>query len=372
MTGRARLNAVLEGRPTDRVPTQMVFYDGYLARCAGREQWEFDYGKAEDQYQMQLAAVRRHPDNDGLWTWTGMNRNPVADVRVVRVDGVPFALFGDGTKKALADDPSDGLWNRTPAEQTAVWERNRVRNTKEIGTKMGRIVSADELLERECYSVLSRLVTTAADAFFWVNHSSLFSGAAGHLGGASEAWMATITEPELVEAVLEYHMHQQVEYIVAAARAGAQGVWNCFMYEGANILSPTTWRTLVKPRVARVVAKSRELGLKHVAWFLDDCRPLVRDLMDIGIHGIATEQPRDDYQCEPGDLRCAGGDELCIFSWFWEEDLLKANLETLHTTLHRHYREAGNGKPFVVATPGLTQEYDPSTIDALIAAAKSL
>ena len=372
MNGRARLTAVLEGKSTDRVPIQMVFYDGYFARCAGKAQWQFDYGTAEDQYEMQLVAVRRHPDNDGLWTWTGMNRNPVSGVRTEIVNGRPFAVFDDGKRKLLSDSPADGLWNRTPAEQQAVWDRNRIRSVQEVEQKMGPVVSADELSRRQCYDILAKLVSNAPNTFFWVNHSSLFSGVAGHVGGASEAWMATITEPDLLEAALEHHMYQQIEYVEAAARAGAHGVWNCFMYEGANILSPSTWRAMVKPRVAKVVARSRQLGLKHVAWFLDDCRPLVGDLMDIGIHGVATEQPRDNYQCEPGDLRRAAGKDLVLFGWFWEEDLLNARYDRLRSTLQKHYREAGGRDPFVVSSPGLTQECDPVVVDFLIEEAGKL
>ena len=206
---------------------------------------------------------------------------------------------------------------------------------------MGAVIPAGKLLKRESYGILRNLVHTAKDTFIWVNHSSLFAGTAGFLGGLEEAWIATITNPALVEAVIEYHAYQQLEYLEAAATAGGQGIWHCFMNEGANILQPVAWRKLVKPYIAKLIEKSHSLGLKHVAWFLDDCRPLVGDLIDIGIDGIATEQPRGDRTA-----------------------LLK--------TLRRQFHDAGNGNPFVVSTPGLTQEYEPAVVDFIIEAALEL
>ncbi len=150
-------------------------------------------------------------------------------------------------------------------------------------------------------------------------------------------------------------------------------MWNCFMYEGANILSPAAWRSLVKPFVAPLVKRAHDHGMKYAAWFLDDCRPLVPDLIEMGIDGVATEQPRADYDCEPGDLRrLAGSRDLCLFGWFWESDLLKENRDAIRRTLRRQYDEAGSGKPFVVATPGLTQEFGQDVVDFVLEEAMGL
>ncbi|MFH0965524.1 MAG: uroporphyrinogen decarboxylase family protein [Planctomycetota bacterium] len=374
MTGADRIAAALAGRPTDRVPTNVVFYEGYMAHCAGREQWEFDYGTAQDQLDMQLAAIRRHPDNDGFWTWTGMNRHPVIDMHVERVEDRPWAVFDDGRRKALDDNPANTPWNRTPDEVRRNHEAIRVRTAAELDEKLGPIVLAAELAQNESHTNLARLVREVGEkTFLWVNFSSLFSTALGRLGGPEEGWIATSTDPALVETVMERCMKQHVEYIDAAAASGGHGMWNCFMNEGANILSPATWRTLVKPFVAPLVKRAHGHGMKYVAWFLDDCRPLVGDLIEMGIDGIVTEQPRVAYKCEPGDLRrLAKSKDICLFGWFWERDLMRGDRDAIRRTLRAQYEEAGNGKPFVVATPGLTQEFDPRVVDMVIEEARLL
>lgn len=155
------------------------------------------------------------------------------------------------------------------------------------------------------------------------------------------------------------------EAIAAGARAGGHGVWHCFMHEGTDILSPETWRRMVKPRVATLVTRAHACGLKHVAWFLNDCRALLPDLLEIGIDGLATEQPRAAYHAEPGDLRrLAGQAKLCLFGWLWEDDLLKGDRAAIRATLDKQYREAG--EPFVVNTPGLTQEFAPEVMDMVL------
>ena len=367
------MTAVLEGKATDRVPVNIIFYQGYTAHCAGRKQWEFDYGSAADQYEMQLAAIRRHPGNDGYYTWSGMNREPIPDMHVKIIDGKPRAFFKDGRKKELSDSPANSPWNRSSREMQNNWEGKRVHSTKEIERKMGPVIPCRDLLNRKSYSVLSSLLEQEGEnTFLWINHSSLFSGALGFLGGPSEGWMATLTEPALVEAVLEHHMFSQIEYIKAAAKIGGHGIWNCFMNEGTNILSPDTWRRMVKPRVAQIVAKSHELGMKHIAWFLDDCRQLVGDLMDIGIDGLATEQPRVNYNCEPGDLRKIAGNNFPLFGWFRDEDLIEGNPEIIRKTLRRQYSDSGDGNPFVVGAPGLTQEVEQDVVEFIIEEAGNL
>ena len=364
---KAAIIAALEGRSLDRLPIQILTYDGYYARCAGRKQWEFDYGTIAGQLEMQLAAIRRHPQVDAWWTWTGMNRGPQPGVRINVVDGDPFAVYEDGRRLPLAD--FHGMFDRSPEEHRLVLDRYRVKHQAEIEDKCGPVVNADELLARlPGYSVLRRLADQVGEEkFLWFNQSSLFASASTYLGGIEEAWIQSAENSALVEAILDYLLLLHLEYIEAGARAGGHGVWNCFMNEGANILSPETWRRLVKPRVARIVERSHQLGLKHVAWFLDDCRELVADLIEIGVDGIATEQPRGHYYCDPGELRRRAGDSnLCIFGWFLEEDLLKGNREAAGNTLRNQWMEAGGGKPFVVNTPGLTQEYDPYVIDMVI------
>gem|GEM_PF-2087268 len=374
MNGKERLTAALEGRPTDRVPLQLLFYQGYIAHCAGRELWEFEYGTAQDQFDMVLASARRHPANDGIWTQTGMNRYPVPNQRVQFIDGKPWAMFDDGRRKLLTDSSANTQWNRSPEEVRAGYERRRVRTVADVSRRVPEPVPAAELVADASHQTLRRLAGTIGDStFLWVNFSSLFSGAAEYLGGPAEAWMATHDSPDLVAAVLERCSRQYLEYIEAAARAGGHGLWNCFMNEGANILPPATWRELIKPHVAAHIARAHELGLKHVAWFLDDCRPLVQDLLEIDVDGLATEPPRVGYDCTPGDLRqLAGSNPLCIFGWFKERDLLAADRAALRQTLQCQAAAAGSGAPFVVSTPGLTGEVDAGVVDAIIEEALAL
>jgi len=374
MTGRERITAALEGRKTDKVPVMIPFYDGFIARCGKKEQWEFDYGSESEQYQMQAAAIRRFQGNDGFWTWTGTNRGPVENVSIKYEGNVPFAIFRDGSRKLLNDDPANGMWNRTPDEVRSVYAKNCIEREGDITEKLGPVIPSKELLDKPGSRVLRKLSEKFGDRkFLWTNHSSLYASALNYLGGPEEGWIRTVTEPELVYKVLGYIKEQQKEYIAAAAAAGAHGLWHCFMNEGTSILSPEVWRQLVKPHIREIAEAAHECGLKDTAWFLDDCRQLVGDLIEAGIDGLATEQPRAAYRCEPGDLRKAAGDSrLCIFGWFWEEDLLSPSREELRGSLLKQYCEAGENGSFIVSSPGLTQEFSQSTVDMIIELAGEL
>jgi hypothetical protein len=95
-------------------------------------------------------------------------------------------------------------------------------------------------------------------------------------------------------------------------------------------------------------------------------------LVEIGTDALSTESPRGAFECEPGDLRRLAGEKLCIFGWFEDLDLIKGDREAIHRTLNKQFNEAGNGRPFVVATPGITQEVAQTTIDFVIEEALKL
>ena len=374
MNGKERLVRALSGQTTDRMPVQLVLDQGYMARCAGRQRWEFDYGDQAARVEMHLAATAGHPANDGLWAWAGMNRKLMEGVEIVREADGSVAVFPDGTRRPLSDSPDQWPASKTPEQRRRGLERGRIRHPDDIDPRLGEVVPADILLRQPEFAVLKGLVDSIGDRkFIWANHSPLFSATTGFLGGKEEGWMQAVTNPELVEAVMDRIQRQHLEYIKAAALAGADGLWNGFHSEGANVLGPDTWRRLVKPRTAQTIAATHQHGLRHLSWFLDDCRALVPDLIEIGTDALATEQPRTGYECDPGDLRRLAGDSgLCIFGWFWEEHLLKQDFDSAIRTLAKQFAEVGSGGPFVLSTPLLTQEYSPAFIERLLEAALKL
>ena len=380
MTGKERIRQALRGQETDRLPIQLVFDDGYIARCAGRERWEFDYADVAGRIEMQLAAVARHPANDGLLAWAGMNRTLVEGARIVRDAQGPVAILADGSRKRLSSAPDQWAWSVTPEQRRRDLERNRIRCRDDIEKRLGSaVVPAEALLKRPEFSVLKGLVQAiGGQTFIWANHSPLFSAALGLLGGKEEGWMQAITDPDLVEAVMDRIQLQHLAYVEAAALAGAHGLWQGCHSEGDNILGPATWRRIVKPRTAQTIAAAHRHGLHHLSWFLDDCRALVPDLIEIGTDTLATEQPRAGYDCDPGQLRRLAGDSgLCILGWFAEEHLLAEDLDALMRSLARQLAEAGAGEagaaqPFVLGTPLLTQQYDPDLVQRLLDAALGL
>lgn len=366
MTGKAEMLRALSGKPPRRVPLMVPMYNDFYARVSGKQLWEFDYGTAQEQFECMSSVFSRNQGVDGFWTWTGMNRGPVVGARVVFEHGEPYAIYDDGRRVHLSDKANEGLWNRTPEQVKALHEQMRIRTSADIPLKIGEIEPLEKVLSYPGYPVLETLCRTHPDKLLFFNHSSIFATATSFLGGLEEAWMATVEQPELFEEILDYLLQRFLVYLEAGAASGAKAVWHCYMQEGANVLSPATWRRLVKPRAAAQVAKAHEVGLKHVAWFLDDCRPLVPDLIEIGVDGLATEQPRVNYECEPGDLRrLAGNSDLCIFGWFWESDLIRGNRQAIRDSLEKQYREAGDGKPFVVCTPGITAEVSQEMVDTL-------
>lgn len=106
--------------------------------------------------------------------------------------------------------------------------------------------------------------------------------------------MDVAAEPEQVARLLDMATELICRQIDCLADAGADGVmvWEDWGTQDRLLVSPSTWRTLFQPGIARCCARAHARGL-HV--WMHSCgyvTPLIADLIDCGVNLLQFDQPR--------------------------------------------------------------------------------
>jgi len=362
MTKKERVMGAIRGPKPDRIPICIVWDDGYIARAAGVPQWEFTYGGVQEQVEIQLRAWQRHPDNDILRSWTGMNRGPVRR-RFIREGDREFIVNLDtGDREQIGPEGIGGLWDR-PIKTSERHAEVQINSTDDIDSLIPEPPDPDDLLQTDSYVCLRRLVQAVGDeAFVVFNSSSPFPATLSHLGGHTPGLIVLHEHPDLVEYALQRQYEIHIAHLRAAAQAGGNIAWPCCFFEGADVLNPDVWRRLQLPNLKRFVDISHELGVLTFLWFLGDCLPVIGDIAALGVDALVIEQPRTNYSSDLGQMRQAAGNDLCLCGWNWELDLLHGDHAAITRSIAQQIQQAGAKGAFMWGGPPLTDEYDPNVI----------
>jgi uroporphyrinogen decarboxylase len=176
----------------------------------------------------------------------------------------------------------------------------------------------------ELYHDARDLISRFADEYWiaGVTVCTIFE-TAWALRGYARLMMDFLSDPELAERMLDIPFR----YHLAAARRlvelGVDMIWTGDDIGGqhAMILSPSTWRRFLKPRLAEFIAalKAQNPEIK-VAYHSDGCfYPIIPELIEIGVDILNPVQPRS---MDPVLLKRIYGDRLCFWGSVDEQHTL--------------------------------------------------
>ncbi len=365
MDARSRILAALASEPVDRIPLLPMFDDGYWARAGGCEHWESAWENLGKQVSVQVATHRRHSPADGLRAWAGMYWGPFENCKVVASEGQHYLVhMGTGERDGVDITPDNLSRGSKAATTQRETEEIAVDSIDDVQSKTLGAPAVEKPLSTPTSAALARLVKELGETVFVsCNNGCLCPTALIHLGGFEKGLVAVAERPVLVQAVLERITPRFIPHIRAAATRGADAIRiGCFQ-GGANVLSPATWRRLVKPYHAKLVEAAHAAGIKHVFWSLGDCLSLARGLAKIGTDLVVTEQPRTGYRTKPGLLRQAAGYALSIAGWQCERDLLAGDVAALRRSIRQQFEETGRHGHCLMSAPVLTWEYQPEVME---------
>ncbi|MEZ5275824.1 MAG: uroporphyrinogen decarboxylase family protein [Opitutaceae bacterium] len=113
--------------------------------------------------------------------------------------------------------------------------------------------------------------------------------------GYEEFLMDLLTDREWAECLLDRFCDNNLRTAVAAARAGYDciGTGDDVANQNTLMFQPDLWRTVMKPRWAKVIAAARAIKPDIQVWYHSDgnLTPILDDLVEIGITILNPVQP---------------------------------------------------------------------------------
>ncbi len=144
--------------------------------------------------------------------------------------------------------------------------------------------------------------------------SSLCEAAMVHLRGMQEFLVDTLIDPDFAGQILD----GLADYYIALGRhAVDEGpdvirIGDDVGTQTGLIISPDSWRNLVKPRLARMIQAFKKAN-PHIIILYHSCgdfSPIIGDLADMGVQFLSTMQPCG--QIDPVRIKAEFGDRLAF------------------------------------------------------------
>jgi len=172
-----------------------------------------------------------------------------------------------------------GLPVRFPLDDSPTVERHMIERVEDLA----QVTSSDVLTDGRVavYVETMRLMARYLDSIKGAYVTGPFT-LAGLLMGASEAAMATVTDPELLTAVLHFASGVIARYARALERAGADIV--CILEPTASFLSPQKFAQFAQPYITEII---QTLGTIPVLHICGQTTHLIDDMVETGAHGLS-------------------------------------------------------------------------------------
>jgi uroporphyrinogen decarboxylase len=274
LTRRERVRRALRGELVDRLPTQV----GWTTAMGGRlaEHFCVDVGDLPERFDNHLTRVdlsvehRLSADGTTRTDWWGVGHDAAEEGYFIR--DCPLAADPDLDAFAWPDPWAPGL--------LADAERTRA--------------------------------SVCEDAFVIPNLGFALFERAWSLRGFEQLLMDMATDPGYVAALLDRITDIQLALVSRYLAMGVDGGYfgDDYGAQTGLLVSPATWRSLVKPRLARLFAPFVERGLPVLMHSDGDIREILPDLVEIGLTALNPVQPE---VLEHRRLRATFGARLAFY-----------------------------------------------------------
>ena len=177
--------------------------------------------------------------------------------------------------------------------------------------------------------------------------------------GFEEGLVAFYDFPDGMKYLIEKCYEAQLEWVKAYKKAGAHGFNISEDNMAADSISPDTYRKFLKPIHIDFFKEVKNIGLYPLLTFWGDINPLLNDIKQIGISGLAIEESRKNFTLDVVKIMKIVGDKVCLFGNIDSiKTLLQGTQEDIHREIYRQ-REAKkygnsifqNGSPITPGTP---------------------
>lgn len=304
MSHKERVAAALDHRETDRVPLQVSFTPEFADRLAAELNLEDEHHNPHgggNSYTLELATHQ-----DMLLTsvgWANCYYNDAeryTDEWGIGWKSAPYETpFGTGRytevcTHPLAEDAAVSSYTPPDPDRPELY-REAETLVKQYGKE---------------YWIVGVAVTTIFET-------------AWALRGLEQLMMDFILDPDIAHAILDIPWKYHLRAAKKLARLGVDMIWlgDDVGSQHAMMISPDTWRTFLKPRMAETISELKSINPEiKVAYHSDGMiQPIIPELIDIGLDVLNPVQP---LSMDPAELKRAYGDRLSFWGTIDEQHTL--------------------------------------------------
>jgi len=254
MNSKSRVHAALKRKPVDRVPIWMWFHPDTTRRLG-------------QQLEIPAGFVANAMGDDIRQTWVGNNH---------AMEGIVHASDGE----THTDDWGVEWIKNGPFNQV---RRSPLENANEDDIRNYRYPYGhiDELLAN-----MAPVMADAGKFFVGCDISPCLFEMVARLRGMEMAALDLAASPELARTMLEQAGAFSLRLAESAcARFPLDWLWTGDDVGGqqAMMMSPPCWREMIRPHLAKIVSTAKSKGLWTAYHSCGSIRPIIQDLIDIGV-----------------------------------------------------------------------------------------
>lgn len=302
MKHRDRVQTALSHEKPDRCPMQISFTPEFAARLRA-ELGIADTAVHNPHGGGNTYILERTLDQDLLLTSVGWANSYYA-TETLSQDGVTYT------------DEWGVTWRNVPYDTSF----GRGHYTEMVGHPLADDDAIDRYqppdpLRPELYTEAARVVREFKSEYWIVGVTvTTVWETAWALRGYEQALVDLALNPELIDRIMEIPYRYHLAAAKRLVELGVDMIWigDDVGAQDRMLISPTTWRTMFKPRLAGFIAELKRLNpALKVAYHSDgNIWPIIPDLIEIGLDVLNPIQPRS---MDPAAVGRAFGDRLC----FW-------------------------------------------------------
>lgn len=251
MTGKERVLAVLEGRPTDRAPVVPILHSGY-ARLAGTPLGRY-YSDAATMARVIADGCRRFG-----------------------FDGVQLSMGVTGEAEAL------GAFVEQPEDGAPQLRGHPLTDSADLGPVRGLDAGRGGRMPMY-FDAVRRVADAIGGESFILSTLRGPLNIASQLRGVEDVLVDLIEEPEVAGNLLDFTTDVAIQVSRASLGCGADALLFGEATASPNFISPRLYREVVQPRHRRLIEAVVEMGWRHAGFHIcGDVRPIFEDLVRTG------------------------------------------------------------------------------------------
>ncbi len=212
------------------------------------------------------------------------------------------------------------------------------------------------------YASLTDLVKKF-DGFFTFVMMNGFHDISRFIRGTEKLFMDLLISPKSAEGLLDKVCDFNIAYLrkcMEKVNGKIDGVFcgDDFGSQNGMMISPKMWREFIKPRYEKTISIVHSYGLKYCHHSCGGIRPIIPDLIEIGVDILNPIQPKASGM-DPNELGNEFGRDIVFFGGIDEQDTLPhGTVEDVKKEVRQRISTLGKYNSYIVSP---SHDFQPDT-----------